>query len=457
MFVETALQLTRSGGRAAQVVPAGFYGGANAAAIRRELYEHWQLSCVFGFINTGEHWFTSVDATTRFAAYIGCKGGRTKSFEVAFELRSSTDLARALSGQTTTLAISDIREQSPDALAIPEVTDAVDAALATRMSVCWPLFGDEAAGPPVRHYQRELDMGTDRELFGDFPDGLPVYEGRMVDQFDHRAKAYRSGRGRSAVWEALPFGDSRKAIVPQWHLPPEKIPNKLGDRVWRYRVGWCDVTAPRNERSLVAALIPPGVICGHSLPTLEFIDREFDWAYMPWLATANSLCMDYLARKRVTLHVAFGVLDSLPFPRLPIDHAIVERLGRLALRLTCTAPEMTAYWNAMAPYGWCEPVPEDATPPGFADPDLRAAARAELDAVVARELFGLNAEELAGILDTFPVLRRREEKTYGEFRTKRLVLEWYDSLPKAGETRISCEAPIDPPREQPSDARRRQP
>jgi len=427
MFVETALQLTRSGGSAAQVVPAGFYGGANAAAIRRELYEQWQLSCVFGFINTGEHWFASVDATTRFAAYIARKGGETKSFEVAFELRSSTDLTRALAGETTTLAISDIREQSPAALAIPEVTDAVDAALATRMSICWPLFGDETAGPPVRHFQAELHMGNDRDLFGDFTDGLPVYEGRMVDQFDHRAKAYRSGRGRSAVWEALPFGDPRKAIVPQWHLPPEKIPKKLGDRVWRYRVGWCDVTAPRNERSLVAALIPPGAICGHKVPTLTF-PEGFEWAYMPWLAVANSFCIDYLARKKVALSMAITVLDSLPFPRLPIDHAIVERLGQLALRLTCAAPEMTAYWNAMAPYGWCEPIPEDVTPPSFVDPDLRADARAEIDAVVARELFGLSADELAGILDTFPVLRRREEKTYGEFRTKRLALEWLDKL-----------------------------
>ncbi len=425
MFVETALGLTRRGGNAAQVVPAGFYGGANAAAIRRELYERWTLSYVLGFINTGEHWFTSVDATTRFAAYVARRVGTTTSIAVAFELRSSADLAQALGREMTTLSVASIREQSPDALAIPEVTNAADAALAAQMSACWPLFGDETAGPPVRHYQAELHMGNDRELFGDYPDGLPVYEGRMVDQFDHRAKAYRSGRGRSAVWEALPFGDPRKAIVPQWHLPPDKIPNKLGDRVWRYRVGWCDVTSPNPSRSLVAALIPPGAICGHKVPTLAFPDG-FEWAYMLWLAVENSFSLDFLARKKVALSMTMTVLDSLPFPRLPIDHPLTRRLGMLALRLTCTAPEMTAYWNAMVPYGWCEPVPEDSTPPGLIDPEQREAARAEIDAVVARELFGLSGDELAGILETFPVLRRREEKTYGEFRTKRLVLEWYN-------------------------------
>lgn len=425
MFVETAMQLTRPGGSAAQVVPAGFYSGANAAALRGELYDHWRLSNVLGFINTGGHWFTSVDATTRFAAYVARKGGATESIDVAFELRSSADLARAMAGATTPLSVADIREQSPDALAIPEVADIGDAALAGRMSVQWPLFGNESVGPPVRHFQRELDMGTDREMFGDPIGGLPVYEGRMVAQFDHRAKAYRSGRGRSAVWEETPFGNPRKAIVPQWHLPRETIPAKLGDRVERYRVGWCIITAPRNERSLLAALIPPGVVCGSRVPNFVF-PVEFEWNYMPWLAVADSFCIDYLVRKRITLDINYTVLDSLPFPRLPIDHPVVERLAGLALRLTCTAPEMTGYWNAMAQYGWCEPVAEGATPPGFTDPDVRAAARAQIDAVVARELFELTVDELAGILDTFPVLRRREEKTYGEFRTKRLVLEWYE-------------------------------
>ena len=427
IFVEVATQLTRSDGYVAQVVPAGFYGGANAAALRKELYEHWQLSCVLGFINTGEQWFTGVDSTTRFAAYVARKGGTTSRFEVAFEIRSPAGLARAMSGETTTLNVADIRGQSPTALAIPEVADATDAALASRMSRVWPVFGDATAGLPFRHYQRELDMTNDRDLFGEFTKGLPVYEGRMVNQFDHRAKAWRSGRGRAAVWEALPFGDPRKAIVPQWRLPQENIPAKLDNRTELYRIGWCDVTAPRNERSLLAALIPPGVICGNKVQTFDF-SRDHEWAYMIWLAVANSFCVDFLARKKVALSMSLTVLDSLPFPRLALDHALVDRLARLALRLTCTSPEMTAYWNAMAVYGWCEKIPEHASPPGFIDAEQRAAARAEIDAIVARELFDLSADELATVLDTFPVLRRREEKTYGEFRTKRLVLEWYGKV-----------------------------
>ena len=39
---------------------------------------------------------------------------------------------------------------------------------------------------------------------------------------------------------------------------------------------------------------------------------------MPWLAVANSFCIDFLARKKVALSMSMTVLDSLPFPRLPL-------------------------------------------------------------------------------------------------------------------------------------------
>ena len=66
-------------------------------------------------------------------------------------------------------------------------------------------------------------------------------------------------------------------------------------------------------------------------------------------------------------------------------------------------------------------------PPFKWDEERRAHLRAELDGLYAH-LYGLHRDELAYILDTFPVVRRKDEARYGEFRTKRLVLEAYDRL-----------------------------
>ena len=73
----------------------------------------------------------------------------------------------------------------------------------------------------------------------------------------------------------------------------------------------------------------------------------------------------------------------------------------------------------------------------------RAQFRAELDATYAR-LYGLTRDELRYILDpkevygedfpgeTFRVLKEMEIKQFGEYRTRRLVLEAWDRLGKGG-------------------------
>ena len=52
---------------------------------------------------------------------------------------------------------------------------------------------------------------------------------------------------------------------------------------------------------------------------------------------------------------------------------------------------------------------------------------AELDGLYAH-LYGLTREELDYILEAFPIVRRKDEARYGEYRTKRLVLAAYDGL-----------------------------
>jgi hypothetical protein len=68
-------------------------------------------------------------------------------------------------------------------------------------------------------------MGNDRELFVEDPNAIPIYEGRMVEAFDHRAKAYVSGRARQAIWADLHFGAEQKKIAPQWRILEADVPS----------------------------------------------------------------------------------------------------------------------------------------------------------------------------------------------------------------------------------------
>jgi hypothetical protein len=319
-----------------------------------------------------------------------------------------------------------VREFSPDALAVMRFSSQAEIDAVSKAYAQCPRFGDPAAGEPYRSYMAEVHMGNDRELFTEDPDGLPLYEGRMVWQFDHRAKGYRSGRGRAAVWEPLPFENASKSIQPQWRIPASAIPAKARHRVERYRVGFCDVASPTNERSLVATLIPPRAICGDKVPTFVYPNGS-DWAYMVWLAVANAFACDFIARKKISLKMALGTVDSFPFPRLDPSDPRARALVPLAARLTCTGPEMLDYWALLVRDGWVEPA-RAGTIPGEIDDERRIELRAEIDAIVAAEVYGLTREEFEFVLSAFPLAARYETERWGEFRSGRLALEAFDRL-----------------------------
>jgi hypothetical protein len=151
--------------------------------------------------------------------------------------------------------------------------------------------------------------------------------------------------------------------------------------------------------------------------------------YLPWLAVANSFVMDSLVRKKLSSpHLTFSVVDSLPFPRPKLCDAWALEVSALVLRLVCTAPEMTGFWNRMAGIGLCGAVTEGSVPPdALLDDAVREDARAELDAIVARDVYGLTRAELSDVLETFPGVKKRDIKKHGSFRTKELILQKFDA------------------------------
>ena len=57
---------------------------------------------------------------------------------------------------------------------------------------------------------------------------------------------------------------------------------------------------------------------------------------------------------------------------------------------------------------------------------------------------------VASILDTFPIVKRKDEKKWGDYRIKRVILEIYDALTESIQTGQPYQTRFDPP---PADAR----
>ena len=70
--------------------------------------------------------------------------------------------------------------------------------------------------------------------------------------------------------------------------------------------------------------------------------------------------------------------------------------------------------------------------------------RAELDAAFFH-LYGIERDDVDYIMETFPIVKRKDEQRYGTFRTKELILEVYDAMAEAIQTGDPYQTILDPP------------
>jgi hypothetical protein len=193
-------------------------------------------------------------------------------------------------------------------------------------------------------------------------------------------------------------------------------------------MGWRDVCRATDERTMIASALPLAAV-NHKTP-LWFAAQEWTPSLnAALLGNLSALVLDYAARQKVG-GTSMSYFHVKQLPVLPPDRYTEADLSFIVPRIL----ELTYTAHDMAP--WAQALGHDGPPFAF-DPDRRAVLRAELDACYAR-LYGLTREELQYILDpadvagadypteTFRVLKASEQRKFGEYRTRRLVLEALD-------------------------------
>jgi hypothetical protein len=153
------------------------------------------------------------------------------------------------------------------------------------------------------------------------------------------------------------------------------------------------------------------------------------------LALLSSFVLDYVARQKVGgTNLNFFIVEQLPvlspesfdqpLPWTP-DQSAAEWVISRVLELTYTAIDLTSFAKELGYDG----------PPFTWNDERRLLLRAELDACFFH-LYGIERDDIEYIMGTFPIVKRRDESTYGEYRTARLILERYDEMSKAAESGV---------------------
>lgn len=260
---------------------------------------------------------------------------------------------------------------------------------------------------------------------------IPLYEAKMIHQFDHRWATFNGPDSRDMTLAEKQNPNSEP--TPRYWVSQAEVENQLEAKGWNrgWLLGWRDITNATNERTVIASFSPRCAV-GHTMPLFFMSADPSLWAS----AQANlcSLTLDFIARQSVGgTHLTYGYLKQ--FPILPPSAYSVADLGFIVPRVL----ELSYTSHSTAPFA--RDLGYEG-PPFAWDEDRRAQLRAELDAWYALA-YGLTRDELRYVLDpkdvmgedypseTFRVLQNNETKKYGEYRTRRLVLAAYDALVKA--------------------------
>lgn len=414
LFLERSFNLLRAGGECGIVLPSGIYSDLGTKRLREMLFNGSRITGLFGFENR-KAIFEGVDSRFKFVVLTFRKGGTTRHFPAAFMRQDVGELEHFPGRHDLRMDVRLARRLSPASLSIIEFQSAMDVRIAQKMAR-FPLLGARMQDRWNLLLTREFDMTNDSRLFETKPavGRLPLYEGRMIRHFAHAhaEPRYWIDEGRARAKLLAPRIRRIKKLLAEAGLDDSVDESRIEPGYNRYRLGLRAVTGATNERALVVSVLPLRVLAGNSLiVSRPFADRIIDDAWteqttysgsqlLACVALMSSFVCDWFIRKKILTNMNMFYVHELPVPRLMEEDGAFASLVERAARLVCTTQEFDDLAREVG-------LPDHTE--GVNDAQERATLRAELDGMIAR-LYGLDEDEFAHILSTFPLVSSEVKK-----------------------------------------------
>jgi hypothetical protein len=261
---------------------------------------------------------------------------------------------------------------------------------------------------------------------------LPLYEGKMGHQFNHRAGTFTGvGDTDLAAFDAQVPNDY---VLPRYWVRDQVVKDRLARRTWGTEhalLGFRRVARNTDERTVIASFLPYGAASYGWI--LSAGPTACDLALL--CAQYNSFVFDFVLRQFLSQpSIPQGTFEQLPI----LTRKDLDLLG------SGSATENWIITRVASLVGdsveLAEFVDELGVPPVAAEDDDRI--RAELDAAMF-VLYGIDRDDVDYIMETFPIVKRKDIAAHGDYRTKRLILEIYDAMAEAERTGVPYASPFD--------------
>jgi hypothetical protein len=229
----------------------------------------------------------------------------------------------------------------------------------------------------------------------------------MIHHYDHRWATYEGTDTRDVG--PAEKGDPDFEPLPRYWVPAAEVAARLSGRWNRgWLMGWRDICRSTDERTVIASVIGKAGV-GHTMPL--FVVEQIDTLKIVCLLSClSSFGFDFITRQKIGgTHLTYGYLKQLPVlppaaydplcPWEPEAGSIADWIRPRVLELSYTSRSL-------------EPFARDlgyAGPPFPWDPKRRFDLRCELDAAFFI-LYGISRNDADYIMDTFPIVKKRDEE-----------------------------------------------
>ncbi|MFC3451379.1 Eco57I restriction-modification methylase domain-containing protein [Amycolatopsis speibonae] len=461
VFSETARILTGAHGRTGVIVPTGIATDARTQYFFKDLVQQGSLAALYDFENAAPI-FPGVHRSFKFSI-LSLTGSalRESAATFAFFLQAPAELDDA--NKAFTLTPDEITRLNPNSGNTPIFRSRRDAEITLDIHSRIPVLikepddkGKGGSNPWNISFLRMFDMAHDARFLHSRQDlerdgwtlvgniftkdasrMLPLYEAKMLHYYNHRWATYiEDGSTRDVTLSEKQVASS--IVMPRYWASDANIPTgkldkngqeimdagvatrlagKKWDRDWL--LGWRDVCRATDERTAIVAILPRAAVGHKFLLMTPQVSADLSASL---IAIQSSLVFDFISRQKIGgTSMAFFIWKQLNVPTPEAMRLHTRAIKTRVLEMTYTAYDLASFARDLgdsgAPFVW--------------DENRRAIIRAELDALFFH-LYGISRDDADYILDTFPIVKRKDEAKYGTYRTKDLILAEYDRMAEAG-------------------------
>ncbi len=442
IFAETSRQVINGYGRVGIIVPSGIATDDTTKFFFQDLMQTHSLANLYDFENR-DAIFDGVHRAFKFSL-VTMTGHQSfvPEAEYVFFALGVNDLKD--DNKRFTLSADDIHLLNPNTGTTATFRSKRDAEIVKSIYRRNEIIfgeGDEYDNSHQLRFTRMFDMNKQGNLFEDYQTlmahghldihgkiktddkiYLPLIEGKTFTAYDHRFAVPIEGGG------AIRTGGAKEVTLAE-HCNPYFVINRRlyinerkvnewaeGKLTRRWTLGFMNVTSATNHRTMVAALLPDSS-SDYSVRIAIFAEPKANHA-ASILALFNSFSFDYIARQKlsglnfsdyITYQIATPTTNSI----LSCSNFIVPRV----LELTYTAWDLQPFAQDVGYDG----------PPFIWDDERRFLMRCELDALYFH-LYQINRADVDYIMETFPIVKRKDEAAHGSYRTKDTILAMYDQM-----------------------------